>query len=78
MANRYKANEVMEVLGYQQYDQILSEANLNAISEIIKANLEDDRPDVSFIKYDLFVYGYLMGVRAERKRKKIKGKKLPF
>lgn len=74
MANVYKANSVMELLDHQYYNAIVTEENLKGIEDIIKANLESDRPDLKMLKYDIFVYGYLMGVRAERRRKK-EGKK---
>lgn len=74
MANVYEANNVMKLLGHQYYNAIVSEENLKGIEDIIKANLESDRPDLKMLKYDIFVYGYLMGVRAERRRKK-EGKK---
>ena len=74
MGNVYKANEVMELLGHQYYNAIVTEENLKAIEDIISANMNNDRPDIRMLKYDIFVYGYLMGVRAERRRKK-EGKK---
>lgn len=70
MANVYEANETMELLGQQYYDKIVTPEYLKEIEGIIKANLESDRPDLNMLKYDIFVFGYLMGIRTERQRKK--------
>lgn len=78
MGNVYKANSVMELLGHQYYNEIVQPENLKAIEDIIKANLENERPDIKMLKYDIFVYGYLMGVRAERRKKKEKKGKWLF
>lgn len=69
MDSIYDKSETMKLLGKQCYSEIVTDEDLKAIDEIVNISLSGDRPDISMIKYDLFVYGYLMGKRAERKRR---------
>lgn len=70
MGNIYEANETMKLLGQQYYDKVVTPEFFKEIEGIVKANLESDRPDLNMLKYDIFVFGYLMGIRAERERRK--------
>lgn len=70
MENVYDKNKTMRLLGYQYYDDIVTEEDRRAIAEIIEANLTSPRPDISFMKYDIFVLGYIQGKRAARRSKK--------
>jgi len=70
MSNVYETNDTMKLLGHQYYDKIVTPEYLKEIEGIIKANLEGDRPDIRMVKYDIFVFGYLMGMRAARQQKK--------
>lgn len=75
MGNIYEGSETMKLLGQQYYDKIVTPELFKEIEGIIKANLESDRPDLKMLKYDIFVFGYLMGIRAERERRKQAGQK---
>lgn len=72
MENVYDKNKTMRLLGYQCYGDIVTEEDRLAIAEIIDANLNSPRPDISFMKYDIFALGYIQGKRAARREKKSK------
>lgn len=75
MANIYEANETMRLIGKQNYADILPVEEIKNVWDIVDASLKSDRPDLTFMYFDLVVYGYLLGKKAERKRRKKRGAK---
>lgn len=74
MANLYEANETMVMLGQQNTLEILSDEELRKkFDEVLQAHSDHTLPSVSLlfeIGIDFFSLGYVMGKRAERKKKK--------
>lgn len=70
--NVYEANETMKLLGHQPYIGTITEEQRKGLDNIIVANLKAEKRDLSMIKYDLFMWGYIHGIRAERRRRKSK------
>lgn len=69
MASVYDANETMRLIGNQK-ECIITIEDHKAIDDIVNATIDDSTRDLSMIKYDLFKYGYIQGIRAERRRRK--------
>ena len=72
MGNVYEYNKVMQLLGKQYYNRIVSDGDLKAVNDIVTANLQSDRIDTHCMLMDIFVYGYIQGKRAARHEKKSK------
>lgn len=75
MKNIYEENETMRLIGKQNYADVLPLEEVKHIWDIVDASLHSDRPDMTFMYFDIYVYGYIMGKRAERKRRKKKQQK---
>lgn len=68
--NVYEHNKTMRLLGKQYYNRIVTDEDLKAINDIVEANVKAKRFDRICLFADIFVYGFIMGKRAERSRKK--------
>lgn len=67
----YKQGEALTLVGYQYYNQIISSNIAEAIKDIMGGrNREALIKDPDMCCMDIFVYGYIMGKRAERAKKR--------
>lgn len=69
MENIYEANKTMKLLGKQNYTKICPPEIHSEVCKIVTANVDAGR-DFNMMIADIFVYGYIMGQKAERQKKK--------
>ncbi len=67
--NRYEQSETFKLLGKQYYNLIVEPENLKQIHEILDSYGSLVLDDPIMAGADIFVLGYIYGVRAERKKK---------
>lgn len=67
MANKYHCNDLMRLIGKQHVNKIVDNSIYNDIMSIAESNIAHEST-FDMMLVDVFVYGYIMGKRADRKK----------
>lgn len=68
----YETNETMRLIGKQFYSEAVTEKGYRQIKDILSAHIKCNRLEVIDIMTNVFIAGYIHGIRHERARRKDK------
>lgn len=60
----------MRLIGYQFFTQMQTEETFPALDDIINANIHARKFNLKRLVYDVYIYGFISGKRAERAKRK--------